>query len=384
MTDILKQAIVDARALRASATAIAKATIQEAFEPKVKEMVDKAIKESDEEVNEEKLGTDGPEDKKDPKDKETKLGPKKGTYKGSRKESDYDKQDPEGPLEEELTDMEDVAAIGESDEMDESSLDEILAELDGMDEDDEEGETEEGEDHDGEAQYEAAEEGSEEAEAEEGEDEDGDDDDEDEEIVLTFGQLKQALAPYMGGEEGEEGSEEDDDADVDLDEILATEEKLGTDGPEDSHNPKDKEPRKKTGSWKDSESESDYDEADPNGPLEEEKEDLEELRATLNEVNLLNAKLLYMNKIFKAKSLSESQKRSVVGAFDRAKSVKEVKNTYLTLKESIETKTRKTQLRESFGFASKASGVAQKANILESDPYITRMQQLAGITKKKY
>ena len=250
--------------------------------------------------------------------------------------------------------------------------------------DDDEGEAQEGDDEDGEAQYEAAEEGSEEAEAETDDDEDDDDEDDDEEIVLTFGQLKQALAPYMGGEEGEDGSEDTDDADVDLDEILATEEELGTDGEENSHNPKDKEPMKKSGSWKDSSSEDDYDETDPSGPMEEEKAELEELRATLNEVNLLNAKLLYMNKIFKAKSLSESQKRSVVGAFDRAKSVKEVKNTYLTLAESIQVKVRKSQLKESFGFASKASGIAQKANILESDPYITRMQELAGITKKKY
>jgi hypothetical protein len=68
------------------------------------------------------------------------------------------------------------------------------------------------------------------------------------------------------------------------------------------------------------------------------KKDLEEaiktiniLRDELNEVNLLNAKLLYSNKIFKAKNLSESQKVNVLKAFDKAASVKETKIIYTTL-----------------------------------------------------
>ena len=101
------------------------------------------------------------------------------------------------------------------------------------------------------------------------------------------------------------------------------------------------------------------------------------LRESINEINLLNAKLLYMNKIFKAKSLTESEKIKVIKAFDRNASVTEVKNTYETLKESFSSK--KSQLKESIGFASKSLGVAPKNNIIESDSFVNRWQVLAGI-----
>jgi len=83
-----------------------------------------------------------------------------------------------------------------------------------------------------------------------------------------------------------------------------------------------------------------------------------------------------MNKLFKSKSLSESQKVKVINALDRATTVNEVKNTYDTLKESFETKT---QLKESIGFASQAAGVAPKNPIIEQDNMMSRWQKLAGI-----
>ena len=104
------------------------------------------------------------------------------------------------------------------------------------------------------------------------------------------------------------------------------------------------------------------------------------MRQDLQEVNLLNAKNLYMNNLFKSKSLSESQKIKVINALDRATNVNEVKNTYETLKESF-TETKKAQLKESIGFASQAAGVAPKANIVDADPFINRWQTLAGIKK---
>jgi len=114
--------------------------------------------------------------------------------------------------------------------------------------------------------------------------------------------------------------------------------------------------------------------------LEEAKSTIETLRQDLQEVNLLNAKYLYMNKLFKSKSLSESQKVKVINALDRATNVNEVKNTYETLKESF-NETKKAQLKESIGFASQAAGVAPKANIVDADPFINRWQTLAGIKK---
>jgi hypothetical protein len=122
--------------------------------------------------------------------------------------------------------------------------------------------------------------------------------------------------------------------------------------------------------------------------MEEVKKELEEaistiqtLQSELNEVNLLNAKLLYTNKIFKAKSLNEAQKVSVLKAFDRAENVREVKTVYNTLAESFTSKTRQQQIKESVGFASKAVGVAPKQQIVEGDSAVLRMQQLAGIIK---
>jgi len=60
-----------------------------------------------------------------------------------------------------------------------------------------------------------------------------------------------------------------------------------------------------------------------NREAKEMEETINELRQELNEVNLLNAKLLYTNKIFKAKNLTESQKVKVLAAFDKAASVNE-------------------------------------------------------------
>jgi len=67
--------------------------------------------------------------------------------------------------------------------------------------------------------------------------------------------------------------------------------------------------------------------------LEEAYSTIESLRKDLNEVNLLNAKLLYTNKIFKAKNLTESQKVNVLGMFDKATNVGEVKLVFETLSE---------------------------------------------------
>jgi hypothetical protein len=105
------------------------------------------------------------------------------------------------------------------------------------------------------------------------------------------------------------------------------------------------------------------------------------LKAELNEVNLLNSKLLYVNKIFRAKNLTESQKVKVLGAFDKATTVKEAKLVFETL--SSEVKEKKSQVTESMiGGASKAAGIAPtKQPILEVNNQFARWQQLAGITK---
>jgi hypothetical protein len=110
------------------------------------------------------------------------------------------------------------------------------------------------------------------------------------------------------------------------------------------------------------------------------EETINTLREELQEVNLLNAKLLYVNKIFKSKNLNESQKIKVIQAFDKAESAKEAKLVYESLNETFAAKSGKATIKESLGFASKAAGVApQKQTIVESNEFIARMKKLANI-----
>ena len=107
---------------------------------------------------------------------------------------------------------------------------------------------------------------------------------------------------------------------------------------------------------------------------------INQLRSDLHEVNLLNSKLLYTNKIFKDKNLSEEIKLKVVEAFDRAKTAEEAKIVYETLKESISTKSNAKPIKENLGFASKPMGSNNvKQPIVETFDFKNRWQKLAGI-----
>ena len=119
--------------------------------------------------------------------------------------------------------------------------------------------------------------------------------------------------------------------------------------------------------------------------LDEALETIETLKKDLNEVNLLNSKLLYVNKIFKSNDLSESQKVNIIAAFDKAESVKEVKLVYETVADSVISKKEATKtIKESktkLGMASKAGGTtaAKPEVIAEVSDTVRRMQKLAGI-----
>ena len=109
---------------------------------------------------------------------------------------------------------------------------------------------------------------------------------------------------------------------------------------------------------------------------------INELKNELNEVNLLNAKLLYTNKIFKAKNLTESEKIKVLNTFDKAETVKEVKLVFETLNESFRSTAKKSTIKESLGSASRSIASAQtKQPIIEVNDAFARMQRLAGIKK---
>jgi len=113
--------------------------------------------------------------------------------------------------------------------------------------------------------------------------------------------------------------------------------------------------------------------------LDEAYATIETLRSDLNEVNLLNAKLLYTNKIFKAKNLNENQKVKVLSSFDKATTVSEVKLVFETLNEGLKVKT--TKLNENLGSASKVLNTPKKQPIVESNDMVARFQKLAGIIK---
>lgn len=111
-----------------------------------------------------------------------------------------------------------------------------------------------------------------------------------------------------------------------------------------------------------------------------ELDEVEELKKELNEVNLLNAKLLYTNKIFRAKNLTESKKVTVLKAFDNAKDVKQAKTIFETLNAGLVDKTVNESVKR--GLASQATGLEPKATvqpIIESNDAYNRMRKLAGL-----
>jgi len=112
--------------------------------------------------------------------------------------------------------------------------------------------------------------------------------------------------------------------------------------------------------------------------LEEAYKVIGSLKKTINEVNLLNAKLLYVNKLFRKNGLSETQKVKIIETFDRAKNVREAKLIYATLSESFtgSTKTKKPVV-ENF-----ASAPVKKTKVItEGNEQMNRFKTLAGIIK---
>jgi len=130
------------------------------------------------------------------------------------------------------------------------------------------------------------------------------------------------------------------------------------------------------------------------GDSDKTKSDLKEayrtivsLRNTINEVNLLNAKLLFANKLFRAHNMTNEQKVKVIETLDRTKSVREVKLVYSTLAENFKytTSNKSTKKSISEGIASKVTkstkpGVAKQV-IAESADFANRFKKLAGIIK---
>jgi hypothetical protein len=122
--------------------------------------------------------------------------------------------------------------------------------------------------------------------------------------------------------------------------------------------------------------------------LEEAYSTIKSLQKTINEVNLLNAKLLFANKLFRAHNMTNEQKVKVIETLDRTKSVREVKLVFSTLAENFKytsTTQKSTKKSISEGIASKVSKSTKpaqaKAVIAESTNFSDRFKKLAGIIK---
>lgn len=407
--ELFKQAILDAKAVRETAMAAAKATLAEHFEPFIKETMEKSLEEEE-----------GMEmEAKDMHTEDTSMLSEYEVIYVVRNGKCYRKDD-EGNMDE--VSMSKCKMHAESmheegmDTLDEASLDEILAELDALSNEGlEEGEDlEEGhvksDGYDGkggkgstgydekakashgdhklhEAEDDDAEEGGDDDSEKAGEETEKPEGPDEQEVVdITVGELKDIIRDVFMQLQGGESMEAPLDADTDmaadlesgeeeisLDEILAELEKEEDDkkveegtGPGGTIDPQASDVQK-----------TQYSEMKKE--LNEAVKTIKALKNELNEINLFSAKLLYVNKIFKAKNLSEAQKTKVINAFDRAESVKEVQNTYKTLLESVSAGNKKSSIKESIGFASKPLGNAPARPIVEADAFVSRWQTLAGI-----
>jgi hypothetical protein len=287
--------------------------------------------------------------------------------------------------------MEEAADMDEAKEMDEMDLDELLRELDEMEEGEKE-EMMEGEDlindpkypSDNNAHGNVAEAEEEEIETSEEEEIDLENMSEDDLKSFIEGVIADMVAAgeLEGEMEGGEGEEmESEEEEISIDELMN-----GLDERKKYGGNKGDVPAAKRGDKKDTAEEEgveDYKKKlkEMEAKLEEAYAAIETVKTDLNEVNLLNAKLLYTNKIFRAKNLTESQKVKVLAAFDKAATTKEAKLVFETLSEGLNEK--KSSVNESMiGGASKVAGIAPtKKPILEVNNQFARWQTLAGITK---
>ena len=131
----------------------------------------------------------------------------------------------------------------------------------------------------------------------------------------------------------------------------------------------------------------DEEEPEADGEVEAVKEELEEayktvrqLKSIINEVNLLNAKLLYTNKLFRNFELSEGQKMKVIENFDRAANTREVKLVFSTLAESFNRPTKKRIVKESYASKPTATTAPKQTNVItEGFAQAERWKKLAGL-----
>tara|TARA_B100001057_G_scaffold168598_1_gene169336 strand:- start:11068 stop:12216 length:1149 start_codon:yes stop_codon:yes gene_type:complete len=376
---LLKEAIADAKAVKETAIANAKIALEEAFTPKLQSILSKKLQA---EIAEE-------DDKEEVEEVEETVDSSK-IGAGDNKEPEYDdahtELDPETEKE--------TAEVGAED----GNLDKVDDLKEGEDEDESKEEVKE-----------ETEEVSEIAEEEEEVDEvaEGDHDEEvDEELDLEaiIKELESDMEEELDDEE--EGEVEDIAADA----VDSHEDEKHSEMEEDSHEGEDEAPKDE---MKDMEEEEEVDEdidldeilremgygeeeeveegdhedmdetlAQKETELKEAYKTIKSLKGTINEVNLLNAKLLFANKLFRSYNLTNEQKVKVVETLDRTNSVREVKLVFSTLAESLKFNGNSKKQKIQEGIASKASAsTAPKKEIIEesTNEIANRFKKLANL-----
>lgn len=332
---ILKDAIADAKAVRETALAQAKLALEEAFTPQLQSMLAAKLNEMEMEDDEKPVAEGADDQMEETLDLEALLA-EADDEEEKAAEEETSEEAPEAGEEKEGEEEEDKDIT----EMSPEEVEEYIRQI-------------------------AAEE-FEKLEAEQGEEIPGEDGGEEIDLDAELG------ADATAGEEEEinldemmddmANEEEIDENDINIDELLA-EFGLSEEEVEEGYG-KDED-----------ESKSEMEEE-----LAQALATIDELRSSIQEVNLLNAKLLYMNKVFKGTNLTESQKINVVKTFDKAESAKEAKLVYESMITSFTNKAEvKSNIKESVGFASKAVGMITNSNakVIETDAQYNRWEKLA-------
>ena len=366
MSDLLKEAIADAKAVRETALQNAKMALEEAFTPHLKSML--SAKLSEEDLEEDEDFQEGMHDDEEDDEKEIEDEGMHDSDRMGREDDDDEEENHEEGYGSDRPSREDDDDEEKNEEVDESEI----VEIDGVkyapivsEEDEEEGDDDE--------------------------DEKEDDMDEGEELDLeaVIKELEEELEEAGDPGDEEESVNEEEITEGDDEEEKVDEEVVNEDEEEDLE-----EQSTSSGIGKGSgvKQASASDEEDPGkgkthesveaiqSELNEYKEAVVFLKDKLHEVNILNAKLLYTNKLFKEYALSNDQKLKIVETFDRAQTTREIKLVYTTLAESFtgEKNEKKEVVKE---FASKKSGgTAPKAKIITEEVEVAdRFRKLAGI-----
>ena len=364
---LLKDAIADAKAVRETAIANAKIALEEAFTPRLQSILSKKL-------------TAEMEEEEETADVTEEYGADDTSDADSTKFSDAENKAPQGISTDAHTDLGDTdketATPGKEDENmplaegdDEANDDVTEAEKPEYVEEEEKPEPMDDDDFDLEEiirELEQELDGKNDPMAEEGE-EKGEVKFETEKPEYVEEEEKpEAFAE--GDEKAEPVSEEEEE--IDLDEILREM------GYGDDEKMEGEEAEMKEG--------ADEEKAELQADLEEAYKVIKSLKSTINEVNLLNAKLLYTNKLFRSYDLTNEQKHKVVETLDRTQNVREVKLVFSTLAESMKIGgtarkvKQQTKMNESFA-SKKVASTAPKTIIAESNSMAERFKKLANI-----